>query len=60
VQTIEGKSKIDGQRVVSKTEWFAARKELLAKEKEFTRARDALSTERRKLPWTKVDKGYAS
>jgi predicted dithiol-disulfide oxidoreductase (DUF899 family) len=46
-------------KVVSQDEWLAARKELLAKEKEFTRQRDALSAERRKLPWVKVDKEYA-
>jgi predicted dithiol-disulfide oxidoreductase (DUF899 family) len=44
--------------VVSPEEWLAARKELLIKEKEFTRARDALSAERRKLPWVRVDKEY--
>ncbi|HWF48077.1 MAG TPA: thioredoxin family protein [Bryobacteraceae bacterium] len=45
-------------RVVSTEEWLAARKQLLAKEKEFTRARDALNAERRKLPWVKVDQEY--
>ena len=45
-------------RIVSEAEWFSARKELLAKEKEFTRQRDALSAERRKLPWVKVEKKY--
>ncbi len=43
---------------VSPEEWLAARKELLVKEKEFTRARDALSAERRKLPSVRVDKEY--
>jgi predicted dithiol-disulfide oxidoreductase (DUF899 family) len=45
-------------RVVSRDEWVAARKALLAEEKEFTRARDALSAERRTLPWVKVEKEY--
>jgi len=45
-------------KVVSQNEWLAARKELLAKEKEFSRQRDALSAERRKLPWVKVEKEY--
>src|SRR5580704_2393797 len=45
-------------RVVSDSEWLAARKELLAKEKEFTKQRDAMSAERRKLPWVKVEKQY--
>jgi predicted dithiol-disulfide oxidoreductase (DUF899 family) len=44
--------------VVSQDQWLAASKALLAKEKEFTRARDALSVERRKLPWVKIDKSY--
>jgi predicted dithiol-disulfide oxidoreductase (DUF899 family) len=52
------KTEIENPRVVSESEWLAARKELLAKEKEFTRQRDALSTERRKLPWVRVDKEY--
>jgi predicted dithiol-disulfide oxidoreductase (DUF899 family) len=43
---------------VSQAEWVAARKDLLAKEKQFTRDRDALSAERRKMPWVKVDKEY--
>ena len=45
-------------RVVSQAEWLAARKELLAKEKNFTRQRDALSAQRREMPWVKVDKEY--
>ena len=45
-------------RVVSQEEWLAARKQLLRKEKEFTRLRDQLSAERRELPWVKVDKQY--
>ena len=44
--------------IVSQDQWLAARKALLAKEKEFTRARDQLSAERRTLPWVKVDKNY--
>jgi predicted dithiol-disulfide oxidoreductase (DUF899 family) len=43
---------------VSQSEWLKARKALLAKEKEFTKARDALSKQRRELPWVKVDKPY--
>ena len=45
-------------KIVSQAEWVAARKDLLAKEKEFTRQRDAISAERRKLPWVKVEKNY--
>lgn len=44
--------------VVSQNEWLKARKALLAKEKEFTRARDALSAQRRDLPWVKIEKNY--
>jgi len=44
--------------VVSQQEWLAVRKALLAREKEFTKARDALSAARRDLPWSKVDKTY--
>ncbi len=44
--------------VVSPDEWLAARKRLLAKEKEFTRLRDALTAERFALPWEKVEKTY--
>jgi predicted dithiol-disulfide oxidoreductase (DUF899 family) len=44
--------------VVSQEEWLAARKELLVKEKELTRARDRLSTERRQLPMVRMDKDY--
>jgi predicted dithiol-disulfide oxidoreductase (DUF899 family) len=44
--------------VVSPDEWLAARKRLLAKEKDFTRLRDELSRERRELPWVKVEKKY--
>jgi predicted dithiol-disulfide oxidoreductase (DUF899 family) len=46
-------------RVVSSEEWQAAREILLAKEKEATRARDALAAERRRLPIVRIDKSYA-
>ena len=49
---------MENQRVVSREEWLVARKEHLAKEKEFTQLRDQLSRQRRKLPWVKVDKEY--
>ncbi|MCU7846000.1 MAG: DUF899 domain-containing protein [Candidatus Thiodiazotropha sp. (ex Monitilora ramsayi)] len=44
--------------VVSQQEWIDARKELLAKEKEFTHLRDDLARQRRELPWVKVTKPY--
>lgn len=43
---------------VSHEDWIAARKALLAKEKEFTRLRDELSRQRRELPWERVEKVY--
>ncbi|MGH6748273.1 MAG: DUF899 domain-containing protein [Methyloceanibacter sp.] len=49
---------MEPHKIVSREEWTSARKALLAKEKEFTRARDRLSAERRALPWVKVDKAY--
>lgn len=49
---------MEKRKVVSHDQWIEARKVLLAKEKEFTRARDRLSQQRRDLPWEPVDKGY--
>ncbi|WKA25986.1 DUF899 domain-containing protein [Bradyrhizobium roseum] len=43
---------------VSAQEWEAARQKLLVKEKELTRARDALAAERRRMPWLPVEKSY--
>jgi predicted dithiol-disulfide oxidoreductase (DUF899 family) len=45
-------------QVVTRDEWLVARKELLAREKELTRARDALNAERRRLPMVRVDRDY--
>jgi predicted dithiol-disulfide oxidoreductase (DUF899 family) len=52
-------STLTGHPVVSREEWTAARKALLAREKESTRLHDQLSAERRKLPWVKVEKDYS-
>ncbi len=49
---------MDRPRIVSRAEWLDARKELLTKEKESTRRRDALSAERRKLPMVEIEKEY--
>jgi predicted dithiol-disulfide oxidoreductase (DUF899 family) len=46
------------RKVVSQREWLAARKKLLAKEKKFSKLRDELNLQRRKLPWVKIEKGY--
>ena len=45
--------------IVSPQEWDAARLQLLVKEKELTRARDAMAAERRRMPWMAVEKDYA-
>src|SRR2546427_3248868 len=45
-------------QVVSPAEWEAAREALLVKEKEATRARDALAAERRRLPMLQIEKDY--
>ena len=44
--------------IVSPQDWQAAREQLLVKEKELTRARDALAAERRRMPWAAVEKDY--
>ncbi|HEY7484196.1 MAG TPA: DUF899 domain-containing protein [Streptosporangiaceae bacterium] len=49
---------MDLPKIVSHDEWLAARKELLAKEKAATRARDAVNAQRRELPMVEVDKEY--
>lgn len=45
-------------KIATRDEWLAARKELLAKEKELTRVRDAQSIERRNLPMVEIDQDY--
>jgi predicted dithiol-disulfide oxidoreductase (DUF899 family) len=50
---------MDLPKVTSREEWLEARKQLLAKEKEATRVRDALRAERRALPMVEVEKDYA-
>src|SRR6185436_19705909 len=44
--------------IVSRQEWDTAREGMLPKEKELTRARDALAAERRRMPWLAVEKEY--
>jgi predicted dithiol-disulfide oxidoreductase (DUF899 family) len=44
--------------IVMAQEWEAARQELLVKEKEVQRARDALAAQRRRMPWMAVEKQY--
>ncbi|MBI3225244.1 MAG: DUF899 domain-containing protein [Mycolicibacterium cosmeticum] len=44
--------------VASREQWLAARKKLLAREREATHLRDAVNAERRRLPMVKMDKDY--
>jgi predicted dithiol-disulfide oxidoreductase (DUF899 family) len=44
--------------IVSRSEWDEARQRLLVKEKELTRARDAMAAQRRRMPWMAVAKDY--
>src|SRR3954462_1805527 len=44
--------------IVSREEWRQASEQMLVREKEFTRARDALAAERRRMPWMAVQKDY--
>ncbi|MBS2963433.1 DUF899 family protein, partial [Actinocrinis puniceicyclus] len=45
-------------QVVSREQWVEARRQLLLREKELTRARDALNADRRRLPMVRIDKPY--
>ena len=49
---------MEPRRIVSRAEWLEARKQHLAREKEFTHLRDRLTAERRNLPWVRVEKPY--
>jgi predicted dithiol-disulfide oxidoreductase (DUF899 family) len=49
---------VNSPHVVSRDQWLAARRDFLVKEKEFTRARDALSAQRRALPMVRIEKDY--
>lgn len=49
---------MEAHEIVSHEAWVAARKALLAREKEFTQQRDELSRQRRALPWERVEKEY--
>src|SRR5262245_49866747 len=45
--------------IVSPEAWYAARQQMLVKEKALMRTRDALAAERRRMPWMAVEKAYA-
>ncbi len=55
INTVRG---IDHRKVASQKEWLVARKDLLVKEKKFSKLRDELNLQRRELPWVKVEKEY--
>jgi len=55
IKTVRG---IENRKVVSQKEWVVARKKLLRKEKRFSKLRDELNLQRRKLPWIKIEKEY--
>lgn len=44
--------------ITTREQWLVARKELLAREKEHTRQRDALNADRRRLPMVAVEEDY--
>ena len=46
------------RKIVSREQWLEARESLLELEKAHTRQRDAISRQRRQLPWVKLDKDY--
>lgn len=55
IKTIRG---IENRKVVSQKAWLTARKKLLLEEKKFSKLRDKLALQRRKLPWVKIEKAY--
>jgi len=50
---------MDSQRIVSREEWLAERRQLLEREKAHMRAGDEVAAARRALPWVRIDKDYA-
>ena len=49
---------MSNNKTARREEWLAAREELLAREKEYTRLGDELARQRRELPWVRVEKEY--
>jgi len=56
--TAATQTNIHSHPVVSRERWLAERKALLVHERELTHLRDRIATERRALPWVRVDKDY--
>ncbi|MGA2245628.1 MAG: thioredoxin family protein [Verrucomicrobiota bacterium] len=55
IKTVHG---TENRKVVTRKDWLVARKKLLVKEKKFSKLRDEMNLQRRKLPWVKIDKEY--
>lgn len=55
IKTVRG---IENRKVVSQRAWITARRKLLVEEKKFSKLRDKLNLQRRKLPWVKIEKNY--
>ena len=49
---------IQAPPVVSREQWIAERRALLAREKELTHLTDEVSRQRRTLPWVRLEKAY--
>src|SRR5713101_781254 len=58
LQEMKPGTKAKQSEIVSEAEWLIARKDLLTREKEFSRQRDALSAARRQMPMIKIGKDY--
>ena len=55
IETVHG---MENRKVVSQKAWLVARLKLLVEEKKFSKLRDKLNLQRRKLPWVKIEKDY--
>lgn len=56
--TVTAEANVTDHTIVSADRWIAARKSLMAHEKELTHLRDQVARERRALPWERVEKHY--
>jgi predicted dithiol-disulfide oxidoreductase (DUF899 family) len=56
-KTIKERTMIN-HKIASREEWLTAREKLLEREKEHTRMGDELASQRRELPWVRVEKEY--
>ncbi|CAN5819705.1 thioredoxin family protein [soil metagenome] len=56
--SIESRLAADRPPIVTREQWDAAHASMMAREKAFTRTRDALAAERRRMPWMAVHKPY--